>query len=115
MKDTALEVVSAHAEEKAAPAGRKPSKWEKVKKDMRRNWPLYLMILPVVVFFIVFSYFPMAGLLVSFKDYSTVQGIFGSPWATDLAGNTDILFHFKTFFSDPYFGQIGRASCRERV
>lgn len=108
MKDTALEVVSAHAEEKAAPAGRKPSKWEKVKKDMRRNWPLYLMILPVVVFFIVFSYFPMAGLLVSFKDYSTVQGIFGSPWATDLAGNTDILFHFKTFFSDPYFGRLLR-------
>ena len=108
MKDTALEAACERAEGAVPSAARGPSKWNRVKRDVRRNWPLYLMILPVVVFFLVFSYFPMLGLLVSFKDYSTVQGIFGSPWATDLAGNTDILFHFKTFFSDPYFGRLLR-------
>lgn len=108
MKDTALEAACERAEGAVPSAARGPSKWNRVKRDVRRNWPLYLMILPVVVFFLVFSYFPMLGLLVSFKDYSTVQGIFGSPWATDLAGNTDIFFHFKTFFSDPYFGRLIR-------
>lgn len=80
----------------------------RLKADLRRNFPLYIMILPVVVFFIAFSYFPMVGLVVAFKDYSTIKGIFGSPWATNLEGVRDALYHFKTFFADPYFGRLLR-------
>lgn len=39
-----------------------------------------LMLLPSIVFFIVFSYIPMAGIVIAFKEYSFSGGIFGSPW-----------------------------------
>ena len=81
---------------------------ERLKREGKRNYALYLMILPVVVFFIIFSYFPMVGLVAAFKDYKPTQGIFGSPWAENLQGQTDIFFHFKTFFGDPYFGRLLR-------
>lgn len=93
----------------AAPSGAfRKGTGARLKEDMRRNFPLYLMILPVLVFFILFSYFPMVGLITAFKDYRVTQGIFGSPWASDLEGRTDIFYHFKTFFSDPYFGRLIR-------
>lgn len=84
---------------------REPLK-KRITQDLRRNAMLYLLILPVVVFFVLFSYLPMAGLVVSFKDYNPVKGIWGSPWATDMYGNSDALFHFKAFFNDPYFGRL---------
>ncbi len=39
------------------------------------------MLLPAVIFFITFSYIPMAGIVIAFKNYSFSDGIFGSPWA----------------------------------
>jgi ABC-type polysaccharide transport system, permease component len=39
-----------------------------------------LMLLPAILFFIVFSYIPMAGIIIAFKDYSYSGGVFGSPW-----------------------------------
>ena len=39
-----------------------------------------LMLLPAVIFFVVFSYIPMAGIVLAFKDYSYSEGIFGSKW-----------------------------------
>ena len=48
--------------------------------DMKKNWILYVMILPVVVYFIVFAYIPMGGVVLAFKDYKIKKGIFGSPW-----------------------------------
>jgi putative aldouronate transport system permease protein len=54
------------------------SKW--ALGDLRKNRTLYLMILPAVIFFFVFSYLPMAGLVLAFKSYSYREGIFGSPW-----------------------------------
>lgn len=41
---------------------------------------LLLMLLPATLFFLVFSYLPMAGIIISFKRYNYTQGIFGSPW-----------------------------------
>ena len=49
-------------------------------KDLKSNWQMYLMILPAVVFFILFSYIPMAGIVIAFKNYRVADGIFGSPW-----------------------------------
>ena len=80
----------------------------RLKTEAKRNYALYLMILPVVVFFVIFSYFPMVGLIAAFKDYKPTQGIFGSPWASNLQGETDALYHFRLFFSDPYFGRLLR-------
>jgi putative aldouronate transport system permease protein len=45
-----------------------------------KNWMLYLMFAPVALYFIVFAYVPMAGLVVAFKEYNYQGGIFGSPW-----------------------------------
>lgn len=44
------------------------------------NRYLYLMILPAVLYTLLFSYVPMGGLVIAFKKYNYVQGIFGSPW-----------------------------------
>lgn len=49
-------------------------------KDMRKNWILYVMILPVVVYYIIFAYAPIYGIQLAFKDYIVKKGIWGSPW-----------------------------------
>lgn len=50
------------------------------RKDWTRNWQVYLMFLPLAVYFIIFNYIPMVGILVAFEDYSVTKGFFGSPW-----------------------------------
>lgn len=49
-------------------------------KDIIENRQLYVLILPAVIFFILFAYIPMAGIVVTFKNYNYTGGIFGSPW-----------------------------------
>jgi putative aldouronate transport system permease protein len=49
-------------------------------KEMSRNGALYFMALPGIVFFIVFNYLPMAGIIVAFKDFNYHLGFFHSPW-----------------------------------
>lgn len=46
-----------------------------------RNWGLYLLLLPAVVLLLCFTYKPMYGVVIAFKDYSPALGISGSPWA----------------------------------
>lgn len=50
------------------------------KRRLRQNIPLYIMFLPVMVFFLTFKYYPMTGLVIAFKKYSFIKGIWGSPW-----------------------------------
>lgn len=65
---------------------------------IRRNWGLYLMLLPALILLILFSYKPMYGVLISFKEYKAVKGIMGSAWA-------DPWFkYFKKFFDSFQFG-----------
>lgn len=64
-------------------------------EDMRVNWMLYVMLLPVVAFFLIFAYAPMAGVLLAFKDFKIKLGIFGSPWAG--------LKYFERFFGSYNF------------
>ena len=52
----------------------------RVKKDFVRNKWLYLMLVPVVIFFLVFSYVPMYGAIIAFKNYTVGKGIMGSDW-----------------------------------
>jgi len=66
-----------------------------IKKDWKKNKTLYLMVLPVIAFFAVFSYAPMVGVIMAFQKYSIKAGIFGSKW---------IWFdNFKEFFNSYYF------------
>jgi putative aldouronate transport system permease protein len=50
------------------------------KKEIKKNWPLYVLCLPSLVFVLVFSYTPMVGLLMAFQDYKPWLGIANSPW-----------------------------------
>jgi putative aldouronate transport system permease protein len=54
----------------------KKSRW----KQITENYELYLFMLPAIVYFIVFQYVPMYGVLIAFKDFTASLGILGSPW-----------------------------------
>ncbi|WP_336058172.1 ABC transporter permease [Nitratireductor sp. CH_MIT9313-5] len=62
---------------------------------MRREWQIYLMLLPVLIWFVVFLYKPMYGLQIAFKDYSIFRGVAGSPWIG--------FEHFQTLFGNDQF------------
>jgi putative aldouronate transport system permease protein len=49
-------------------------------KDIRSNWVLYLMFVPVAVYFIVFAYIPMTGIVMAFESYTRQGGMFLSEW-----------------------------------
>lgn len=53
-----------------------------MKKAKFKRWlPLYLMMAPGLIYLFINNYMPMAGLVVAFKNYNVVDGIFKSPWA----------------------------------
>ena len=52
----------------------------RLKKEIARNWILYLMLLPVVAYFIIFKYTPKSGITLAFKEFYAIKGIIGSPW-----------------------------------
>ena len=81
--------------------------WEKPKTMKKRlgfkavwknNWQLYLLVLPAVIYFVVFNYLPLYGIQIAFKDYKAVDGIAGSAWVG--------LKHFKNFFNAYYFKRL---------
>lgn len=49
-------------------------------KDIRKNWLLYLMFVPVAVYYVVFAYIPMGGIVMAFESYSRQGGMFLSEW-----------------------------------
>ncbi|WP_054956340.1 ABC transporter permease [Paenibacillus dakarensis] len=67
-------------------------------KSFRKNWELYLLISPVIAYFIIFDYLPMYGVQIAFKNFMAAKGI----WASDWIG----LDHFVRFFKSFYFEQI---------
>jgi len=69
-------------------------------KEWKKNYDLYLFLLPAVAFFVLFSYIPMGGLIVAFKDYNIFQGVWGSEWTG--------FENFKEMFSILEFAQITR-------
>ena len=60
-----------------------------------QNWGLYLLILPALTILILFTYRPMYGIVIAFKDYKPALGILGSPWVG--------FKHFARFFSSYQF------------
>ncbi|MDF2938324.1 MAG: protein lplB [Paenibacillaceae bacterium] len=71
-----------------------------LRKDLLRDRWLYLMLLPGVLYFIIFKYVPMYGVTMAFQDYKPHLGFFDSPWVG--------LKHFQRFFSEPQFGMLFR-------
>ena len=53
-------------------------KWENLKKNIKRDKALLLIILPVVIHYLIFFYYPMYGNIIAFKDYSPAKGIMDS-------------------------------------
>ena len=54
----------------------------RARRDWQRNWELYVIIIPVLIYFILFQYKPMYGALIAFKNYKPALGFFGSPWVS---------------------------------
>ena len=50
-------------------------------KAYRDHWPLYLMMLPGLLYLLINNYIPMAGIVIAFKKLNFAEGIFASPWA----------------------------------
>lgn len=69
-------------------------------KDIRRDYWLYLMAIPGVVYFILFKYFPMGGVIIAFQDFHPFTGFLGSPWVG--------VKHFNRLFTDPDFFMLLR-------
>lgn len=76
------------------------SLWKgKLKQQLRyfsNNKYLYLLLLPCVIYFIIFNYLPMYGLIIAFKDFKFSKGIIGSPWCG--LDNFIYLFGLKDFY-----------------
>lgn len=71
-----------------------------VARDWQRNKYLYLMLLPVVLYYLIFHYIPMYGSVIAFQDFNPARGIAGSPWVG--------LQNFNSFFQSYYFGRLIR-------
>ncbi len=82
----------------------KKRSWIKAKDYIVRFWPLYVMLLPLLVYLFIFNYYPMFGLQLAFKDWYIRKGIWGSPWATT-DGTLDLFKYFNQLFSTSMFGE----------
>ncbi|TQR34349.1 sugar ABC transporter permease [Lysinibacillus sphaericus] len=76
----------------------KRNHWIEWKKSIRKNWELYLLLVPVILYFLIFHYYPLYGLQIAFKDFIATKGIIGSPWVG--------FKHFERFFDSYYFGRL---------
>lgn len=88
MKETALQLP---AQEEKRRVSRKS--W-----NMKRNWPLHVMLLPTLVLVIIFQYVPMAGIVIAFQDFKPWKGLTGSEWVG--------LDNFRFLFKYPDIGQV---------
>ncbi len=69
-------------------------------KEVTSNKYLYIMALPVALYYLLFHYGPMYGAVIAFKDYNIAKGVLESPWVG--------FKHFQTFFESRYFGRLMR-------
>lgn len=64
-------------------------------RHLRKEWQIYVLLAPMIIWFIVFLYKPMYGLQIAFKDFSIFRGVAASPWVG--------FEHFETLFSNSQF------------
>ncbi|WP_411829384.1 ABC transporter permease [Paenibacillus alginolyticus] len=68
------------------------------RRRLKQNIPLFIMLVPVIAYYILFKYWPMGGLVIAFKNYNFADGILHSPWVG--------LKNFKVLFSSASTLQI---------
>ena len=68
------------------------------KKDVIKNRYLYVMLIPVVSYYVIFHYIPMYGAQIAFKEFMPMRGIAGSPWVG--------WANFQDFFQSFYFKRV---------
>lgn len=81
-----------------------PVKHTPWKKDMKANRVIYLLFLPILIYFIIFNYVPMVGILMAFQDYKPGRGLLGSQWV----GLTNFQ---KLFTGDAFLTAFRNTSC----
>ena len=105
-----LENVAAVEEEDVSPAElrkrKRQDKHKKWVKDMKKDYPIYLLFIPILVFFVIFNYVPMFGIIIAFEDYKPGRGVFGSEWA-GMHG----FENFYDLFSNESFPLVFRNTC----
>ena len=69
-----------------------------VRKRLKESWQWYLLLLPGLIYLLIFSYGPMYGVQIAFKNYRASDGIWGSDWVG--------LKHFIRFFNYPNFWKL---------
>lgn len=69
-----------------------------IKKNIRKSLPLYLLLLPAIIYLFIFNYVPIYGVQIAFRDFSVKKGIWGSDWVG--------LKHFISFVTSPNFGLL---------
>lgn len=74
------------------------SRFNKMINKIWKDKPIYLILLPGIIYFVVFHYIPMYGAMIAFKDFKAALGIFGSKWVG--------LKNFIDFFNHPSFGLV---------
>ncbi|WP_249716689.1 sugar ABC transporter permease, partial [Paenibacillus sp. J31TS4] len=67
-------------------------------KPFARNWELYVLISPVIAYYLIFEYYPMYGVQIAFKNFVATKGIWGSDWVG--------FRHFQRFFDGYYFWRL---------
>ncbi|MBB6734164.1 ABC transporter permease [Cohnella zeiphila] len=80
--------------------GGETSRLRRLALDLKRDRYLYVLALPGLVFFLLFKFVPMWGIVISFQNYSPFAGIGGSPWVG--------LDNFRRFFENPDFMMLFR-------
>ncbi|MGO4500170.1 ABC transporter permease [Paenibacillus sp. 2RAB27] len=80
---------------KVEPKSRAVNKRSRAFADIMKDWDLYLLLVPGLLFLAIFKYTPMSGLIISFKDFNIFSGISESPWVG--------LKHFKRLFVNDQF------------
>jgi putative aldouronate transport system permease protein len=78
----------------------KPLLRNRLKLDFERYKHVYLMAVPVIIWYIAFCYWPLAGNVIAFKNFKPKPGIWGSPWVG--------FQHFQEFFGSYYIGRLLR-------
>ena len=84
---------------KEKPTAARPVRHGRLRSIYHSRW-FYLMMIPGLVYYILFHYAPMAGTLIAFQNYNLMKGIWGSPWVG--------FDNFRVIFDNPEFLQIMR-------
>lgn len=90
-------------EEKASsviPGIRSESFGSRLRKNYKEHKMYYWIAIPIVVYYVLFHYLPMGGVVIAFQNYRPAKGLLGSSWVG--------LKHFKTFFNSIYAGRLIR-------